>query len=66
MRYKVKWRLGKEGPLSPELVETVDEAKKRVRDLIKEHGDRVTVEVWDEEENWQVVTPAGVADWSKF
>ena len=65
MRYKVKWRVGNDGPLSPEIFDTEDQTKERVRQLIAEHQDRVVVDVWNEQETWQIVSPAGVVDWCK-
>ena len=65
MRLKVKWRIGDEGPLAPEVFDTEDAAKERVRQLLTEHRDQVTVDVWNEQETWQIVSPAGVEEWSK-
>ncbi len=64
MRYKVKWRIADDGPLAPEEFENIDQAKERVRQLLAEHQDAV-VDVWNMDETWQVVSPAGVADWCK-
>jgi hypothetical protein len=65
MKYKVKWRAGGEEPLQPELFETVEVAKARARDLQSKYGERVTIDVWNEDETWQVVSPAGISDWIK-
>jgi len=65
MRFKVKWRVRDQGPLAPEMFETEDAAKERVRQLLAEHRDQVIVDVWNEQETWQIVSPAGVAEWSK-
>jgi hypothetical protein len=63
MKYKIKWRAAGEEPLQPEVFETVEAAKARVRELLAVHGQRVTIDVWNEDETWQIVTPAGLADW---
>jgi hypothetical protein len=63
MRYKVKWRTGSEGPLAPELFDLEDAAKARVRQLIGQHRSGLVVDVWNEDETWQIVTPAGIAEW---
>src|SRR5262249_26040143 len=63
MRYKVKWRVGDEGPLAPELLENEDAAKERARRLIQCHGENLIIDVWNEDETWQIVTGAGVAAW---
>jgi hypothetical protein len=65
MRYKVKWRVGTAGPLMPELCESEDSAKDRVRELIKHYPEGLAVDVWNENETWQIVTPAGAAEWCK-
>jgi hypothetical protein len=65
MRYKVKWKSGDEGPLAPELFDTEDGAKGRVRQLLNQHHDRLVADVWNEDETWQIVSPAGIADWCK-
>jgi hypothetical protein len=39
-----------------------DTAKERVRNLLVSHA---SIEVWNEDETWQVVTPNGVEAWSK-
>lgn len=64
MKYKVKWRAGNAGPLSPELVENAEAAKRRARELILKHGEKVQIEIWNEDETWQVVTAAGAEEWS--
>ena len=63
MRLKVKWRVGGGGPLTPEVFETQEDAKARVRQLMAEHPNGLTVDVWNEDETWQIVTPAGVKEW---
>ena len=63
-RYKVKWRVGNAGPLSPETVETAEAAKRRARELFLKHGEKVQVEIWNEDETWQVVSAAGAEEWS--
>jgi hypothetical protein len=65
MRYKVKWRLDGAGPLMPEVCETEETAKERVRQLIRKHPQGLVIDVWNEEETWQIVTPIGVAEWCK-
>ena len=63
MRYKVKWRAGGDGPLAPEVFEILEEAKARVRYLLANHPG-ASIDVWNEDETWQIVTPAGVEAWS--
>jgi hypothetical protein len=63
MRYKVKWRAGGQEPLQPELFNSEADAKVRVRQLLDQYGDRATIDIWNEDETWQMVSPAGVADW---
>ena len=65
MQYKVKWRVAGDGPLAPEVFASEAEAKARARQLLGEHGARVTIDVWNGEETWQIVSPAGVAEWCK-
>ena len=62
MRYKVKWWADGAGPLQPETFDSSDTAKERVRNLLVSHA---SIEVWNEDETWQVVTPNGVEAWSK-
>jgi hypothetical protein len=64
VKYKVKWRIANSGPLTPELVENAEAAKRRARELILEHGENVQVEMWNEEETWQVVAAAGAEEWA--
>ena len=64
VRYKVKWRIADRGPLAPEEFDNIDQAKERVRQLLAEHQDAV-VDVWNMDETWQIVSPAGVAEWCK-
>ena len=64
MKYRVKWRVADSGPLSPELIESAEAAKRRVRELFLKHGEEVQVEIWNEDETWQVVTTAGADEWS--
>lgn len=63
MRYKVKWRAGGQEPLQPEIFNTEDDAKARVRQLLEQFGDRATIDVWNEDETWQMVSPAGIVEW---
>jgi hypothetical protein len=62
--YKVTWRISGSGPLSAELIESAEAAKRRTRDLFLMHGEKVQVEIWNEDETWQVVSPAGADEWS--
>ena len=64
MKYKIKWRVGGSGPLLPELVESAASAKRRARELFFEHGETIQIEIWNEDETWQVVTTAGAEEWS--
>jgi hypothetical protein len=61
MRYKLKWRAHGTGPLTPEEFDTEDQAKARTRELLAAHGTAVVIDVWNEDETWQIVAPAGVA-----
>ena len=63
MRYKLKWRADGTGPLTPETFDTEDQAKSRARELLAAQGTAVVIDVWNEDETWQIVTPAGVAGW---
>ena len=65
MRYKVKWRAGGEEPLAPELFESDAPAKARARELLDKYGSRVTIDIWNEDETWQIIAPPGVAEWCK-
>jgi hypothetical protein len=61
MRYKLKWRADRTGQLTPETFDTEDPAKSRARELLAAQGTAVVIDVWNEDETWQIVTPAGVA-----
>jgi hypothetical protein len=63
MRYKLKWRADSRGPLAPETFDTEGQAKARARELLAAQGPAVVIDVWNEEETWQIVSPAGVAEW---
>jgi hypothetical protein len=65
MLYKVKWRADGEEPLQPEAFDSEDAAKARTRELLAKYGTRVTIDIWNNDETWRIVTPAGVADWCK-
>jgi hypothetical protein len=65
VRYKLKWKAAFDGPLSPEMFETEEAAKTRARELISQHPQGLVLDVWNEAETWQIVTPAGMADWCK-
>jgi hypothetical protein len=65
MIYKLKWRTNGAGPLSPEPFDHQNQAKDRARALMKQHGSAVSIDVWNDDETWQIVTPSGVADWCK-
>ena len=62
MRYKVKWWADGAGPLEPETFDSSDTAKERVCNLLASHA---SIEVWNEDETWQIITPNGVEAWSK-
>ena len=63
MRYKVKWRAEGKEPLKPEEFETLDAAKKRTRELRATYGSRIIIDIWNDEETWQIITPAGIEEW---
>ena len=65
MACKLKWRVDSAGPLSPETFDNDKQAKARARELLALHGQSVTIDVWNDDETWQIVTAAGVADWCK-
>jgi hypothetical protein len=65
MRYNVKWRADGTGPLQPEKFDSFNTTKERVRNLFASHGRGTFVEVWNEDETWQIVTPAGAEEWSR-
>jgi hypothetical protein len=49
------------GPLQPETFESIDATKQRVRQLIAQHGSRASIEIWNEDERWQVISSAVLA-----
>jgi len=63
MRYKIKWNVGGTGPLTPELCDSEESAKNRVRQSISERRAGLVVDLWNEDETWQIVTSAGVKEW---
>jgi len=63
MRYKVKWRAEGEEPLLPELFESDAPAKARARELLAKYGARIVIDVWNEDETWQIIAPPGVSEW---
>jgi hypothetical protein len=65
MPYKIKWRVDGSGPLHPQTFATEEQAKAAARKLLADHGHHVTIDVWNDDETWQIITPAGVAEWSK-
>ena len=65
MRYKIKWRANGDGPLQPEMVETLDQAKARSRELLATYAEKLTIDIWNEDETWQIVSPTGVPDWCR-
>jgi hypothetical protein len=65
MRYKVKWKAGGAGPLQPEVFDSFETAKERIRNLLASHGSQASIEVWNEDETWQIISPTGAAVWSK-
>ena len=65
MRLKVKWRAEGEEPLQPEAFDSDSAAKARARELLAKYGSRVTIDIWNEDETWRIITPAGIAEWCK-
>jgi len=65
MGYTVKWRAAEASALRPETFPTFDAAKERVRNLLATRGEHAAIEVWDEDETWQIVSAAGVEEWAK-
>jgi hypothetical protein len=63
MPYKVLWRVDPRSPLRPEVCDDIEQARSRARELCRHYGSRVRIEVWDEDETWQVVSAAGIAEW---
>jgi hypothetical protein len=63
MRLKIKWRADGEEPLQPEAFELETAAKARARELLAKYGSGVTISVWNDAETWQIITPAGIAEW---
>jgi hypothetical protein len=61
MLYKLKWRAHGTGPLTPEKYDAEKQAKALARELLAAHGNTVVIDVWNEDETWQIVSPAGVA-----
>ena len=65
MRLKVKWRADGEEPLQPESFDSENAAKAKVRELLAKYGSRITIDIWNEDETWRIITPAGVTEWCK-
>jgi hypothetical protein len=65
MNYKIKWRTDGNAPLTLEAVSSSDSAKQRTRDLLAKYGSDVSIEIWNEDETWQIVSPTGVAEWCR-
>jgi len=65
MVYTVKWRVAETSALQPETFKTFDAAKERVRNLLAAHGGQAAIEVWNEDETWQIVSSSGVEEWAK-
>ena len=63
MRCKVKWRANGEEPLEPEIFDNYDLAKARSRELLAKHGLRIAIDVWNEDETWQIVSATGITAW---
>ena len=63
MRLKLKWRADEDGPLQPEQFDNENLAKERARQLLNRYGNRITCEVWNEDETWQIVASPGLGDW---
>jgi len=63
MLYKVKWRADGAGPWQPEAFDSFDTAKERVRKLLASYGSGTFIEVWNEDETWQIVSPTGAEEW---
>ena len=56
MACKLKWHDDGMGPLTPETFNTVEQAKARARELLALHGQSIIIDVWNEDETWQIVT----------
>jgi hypothetical protein len=63
MIYKVKWRADGKEPLVPESCDSLEAAKKRARELRAQYGSSVVMDIWNEDETWQIITPAGIDEW---
>jgi hypothetical protein len=64
VRFRVKWRARGEEPLRPEEFMLESEAKARARELLVKYGSDATIDVWNDDETWQIVAPYGVPFWS--
>jgi hypothetical protein len=66
MRYKVKWKAGGAGTrCSPRCSIPLKPPRERIRNLLASHGSQASIEVWNEDETWQIISPTGAAVWSK-
>jgi hypothetical protein len=61
-KYKINWKTGTGRNIVSEAFDTFEGAKARGRELLVRH-DNLIASVWDEEETWQVVTPARFREW---
>ena len=65
MRYKLIRRVDDGFPASPEAFDGDEAAKSRARELLVKYRSRVKIDVWNEDQTWRIVTPAGVGEWCK-
>ena len=65
MRYKLIWRVDDGFPASPEAFDGDEAAKARAKELLAKYRTRVKIDVWNEDQTWRIVTPAGVVEWCK-
>ncbi len=61
-RYKINWRTQGAAMIVSEAFGSFEAAKRRGRDLLAQH-EGLVASVWNDDETWQVVTPAGFHEW---
>ena len=65
MRYKLIWRVDDDFPASPEAFDGDEAVKARARELLAKYRNSVKIDIWNEDQTWRIVTPAGVVEWCK-
>ena len=63
-RYKIKWKVGA-APITPELFDTFDEAKRRGGELLGLYLHQLIADVWNQDGTRQIVSPPAFEEWCK-